>query len=61
MPRADPKRLRMDQILLGMTGMGLEATHAGSSGGGGASHAHPGMRQRFRLVTTFELSALEVR
>ena len=54
-PRVDPKRMRMDQMLLGMSGMGL-AQGAGSSGGA----APEGKRQRFRLVTTLELKAMQV-
>ena len=57
-PRADPRRMRMDQILLGMSGMGLATDSPqrddSSSGGGAAAK-----RQRFRLVTTLELKALE--
>lgn len=66
-PRPDPKRMRMDQILLGMTGMSLMA---GTPAAEGASHGDGtqsgggggvvGRRQRFRLVRTVERRALEV-
>ena len=42
-PRSDPKRMRMDQILLGLSGMGLSAdsaavAHGGPGGSEGGAH-----------------------